>query len=50
MKKWKSYVGYDCLSHGYIPQEGRPEPLQTQSMIGMIILVNTFMQAGQITM
>lgn len=38
MKKWKSYVGYDYPSQHYIPQEERPEPLQTQSMIGMIIL------------
>lgn len=38
MKKWKSYVGYDCCSHNYIPQEEKPEPLQTRSMIGMIVL------------
>ena len=49
MKKWKSYVGYDCPSHNYIPQEERPEPLQTQSMIGMIILWLLFgAQAGQL--
>lgn len=37
IKKWKKYVGYDTrIPQGERPEE-RPEPLQTQSLIGNAI-------------